>query len=478
MIFKDAALRQLLVKTRHLAKNKRRKIYLVGGFLRDLLLKRRKPNPDFDFCLKKGAIAFGRALSKIIGCGFVILDKDRGYCRLVKKIDGSTCTLDFTDFRGADLVEDLLHRDFTINAMAMDLDNIFSDRPAGELMIDPYSGRQDLESGIIRIVHKKNFLDDPLRILRAFSLSAIFGFKIDRQTLKLMQRDKKNISAVSAERIRDELFKILDTPKAFDCLIEMDKLKILDVIIPEIKIMRGLKQGPYHHLDVWQHSLETLRQTEILISELKNSKEIQSYLDEIISSDRKRRSILKLGAILHDIGKPAALRHKAGKTIFHGHERIGRDISEEIIKRLKLSNDDWGVLSKMVFWHLRPGYLADNQIVSRRAKFRYFRDAGSESISVLLLSIADQRSTRGRLTSEGDRAHHEKICLALIREHMRQAKIIKPRPFINGDTLIRKFKLKPSPLIGKVLSELEELQAIGKVKSKEEALRAAKKFIK
>jgi poly(A) polymerase len=327
-------------------------------------------------------------------------------------------------------------------------------------------------------VHKKNFLDDPLRILRAFSLSAIFRFKIDKQTLKLIQRDRKNIAWVSGERIRDELLKILETPRAFDYLVKMDKLKVLDIIIPEIKIMRGVKQGPYHHLDVWQHSLETLRQLEGLALELKNNKEIQAYLDEIISSDRKRMSLLKLGALLHDIGKPGALRHKAGKTIFHGHERLGRSICEEIIRRLKFSNDELEALNKMVFWHLRPGYLADNQVVSKRAKFRYFRDTGSEGVSVLLLSIADQRATRGRLTSEKDRQHHEKICLALIKEYFRQKKMVKLKPLINGDMLMKKFKLKPSPLIGKILSELEELQAIGKIKTKEEALKAAKRFIK
>jgi poly(A) polymerase len=475
---KDSAFYQLFKKTQCLAKDKRVKLYLVGGILRDLILKREKQNPDFDFCIKKGAIGFGRALSKSIKCGFVILDKDRGYCRLVKKIKGRLYTLDFTDFRGGNLEEDLLHRDFTVNAMALDLDKVFTDRNPKELMIDPYAGRQDLESRTIRIVHRKNFLEDPLRILRAFSLSAIFGFKIDKQTLKLMQRDKKGLEAVSAERIRDELFKILDTPRAFDYLAQMDKLKILDLIIPEIKIMWGVKQGPYHHLDVWKHSLETVKQIEALFSELKRNKEIQAYLDEVISSDRKRKSLLKLGALFHDIGKPDALRHKAGKTIFHGHERIGTEISKEIVRRLKLSNYEWEALSKMVFWHLRPGYLADNPVLSKRAKFRYFRDTQEEGVSVLLLSMADQRATRGRLTSEEDRIQHERICLELIKEYFRRKKMVKPKRFINGDMLMKKFKLKPSPLIGKILSELEELQAIGKIKTKEEALRAAKKFIK
>jgi len=479
MIFsKNTTSYQLLEKILRLAKDKKIKIYLVGGILRDLILKRRKQNPDFDFCLKKGAINFGKTLSKSLKSGFVVPDKDRGYCRLVKKIKERIYTLDFTDFRGNTLEDDLLYRDFTINAMALELSKAFTARDLKESMIDPYAGRQDLESGIIRIVHKKNFLEDPLRILRAFSLSATFGFKIDKKTLKLMQQDRKGLETVSSERIRDELFKILDTPKTFDYLIQMDSLRILQIIIPEINIMRGVRQGPYHHLDVWQHSLETVRQLECLFLELEGHKEIQAYLDEIISSDRKRRALLKLGALFHDIGKPDALQRKAGKTIFHGHERIGTEISEEIIKRLKLSNDEWIALKKMIFWHLRPGYLADNPLLSKRAKFRYFRDTQEEGASILLLSIADQRATRGRLTSEEGRIQHERVCLELIREYFRQKKMVKPKRFINGDMLMKKFKLKPSPLIGKILSELEELQAIGKIKTKEEALKAAKKFIK
>ncbi|MGE5196959.1 MAG: HD domain-containing protein [Deltaproteobacteria bacterium] len=468
---------ELLGKVLHLSRKKKIKLYLVGGLLRDEILGRRRENPDIDFCLKRGAIPFGKHLAKIIRSGFVVLDKERGYCRLVKKLGRRFFTLDFTDFRGRTLEDDLLHRDFTINAMAMELEKMLESGSPQEL-IDPYGGRLDLKKKIIRIVHKENFVDDPLRIMRAFSLSAIFGFKIYGQTLRLMKRDSLRLKRISYERIRDELFKILDCPQACGYLLQMDKLRILSIIMPEIEVMRGLRQGPYHHLDVWKHSLETVRQMEILFWELKKNKEIQGYLHEVISADRKRLSLMKLAALLHDIGKPKALRHKGKKTIFHGHERIGADITEEIIRRLKLSNDELQALHKMVFWHLRPGYLGDSETVSSRAKFRYFRDTAQEGVSTLLLSIADQRSTRGRLTSEEDRARHERVCFGLIKEYFREGKKAKPMRLLNGDDLMKKFKLTPSPLIGKVLSELEELQAIGRIRTKKDALAAAKKLIK
>jgi len=224
--------------------------------------------------------------------------------------------------------------------------------------------------------------------------------------------------------------------------------------------------------------METLRQLENAITEFKNNREIQDYLEEIISPNRSRRALIKLGALLHDTGKPAALRHEKGKTTFHGHERIGADITKNIAERLKLSNDEMNSLEKIVLWHLRPGYLADNEEVTPRAIFRYFRDTQKEGVSVLLTSLADQRATKGPLTTRQSRVRHEKVVLWLIKEYFRRKKEKKLPRLISGDDLIKKFKLAPSPLIGKILREIEELQAIGKIKTKEEALKTAKKFIK
>jgi len=469
-------IKNLLKTVQKFAKAKKVKLYLVGGYLRDILLKREKENPDIDFCLKRRAINFARGLKPKIKAGFVVLDKEHGCARLVKRIKDKVYTLDFTDSRGKDLKDDLLHRDFTINAMALGLEDML----AGNLddkLIDPHCGRRDLKAKLIRIVGKLAYDDDPLRILRAFSLAAIFGFKIDKETLRLAKTKKRKLCGVSAERIRDELFKIFDRPDAFTHLVKLDELGILKIIIPEIEVMRGVSQGPYHHLDVWKHTLETIKQLESVLQETRKNKDIQDYLGEIISSERKRCALIKLGALLHDIGKPQARRREDGKTKFHGHERIGSDITEVIAKRLKLSNDELQALEKMVFWHLRPGYLADNEDISARAKFRYFRDAGKEGVSTLLISIADQRATRGPLTTDASRITHEKACFNLIREYFKKQKEKQLPRLINGDDLIKRLKLTPSPLIGKILSEIEELQAIGKVKTKNQALEAAKRLI-
>ena len=469
---------ELLKETFKFAKKRKAKLYLVGGILRDIFLGRDKVNLDFDFCLKKGAINFGKKLTREIKAGFVVLDKEHGACRLVKKAGDKIYTLDFTDFRDKDLKGDLRHRDFTINSIALSLGDVFGKNNLADALIDPYGGSKDLKLKTIRMTNPKAFDEDPLRILRAFSLAATFDFKIEPKTLFLIKKKSHKLTGVSLERIRDELFKILERPNSYKYIVELDKLKILKRIIPEIEIMRGMNQGPYHHLDIWQHSLETLKQLENAVEELAGDEEIQDYLNKIISADRRRLALSKLGAILHDIGKPEAMRHEDGKIKFHGHEKIGSDITEDIAKRLKLSNDELNVLRKIVFLHLRPGYLADKEDVTARAIFRYFRDAQNETVSILLVSLGDQRSTRGPLTTKKGRMQHEKLVARLIKEYFNRQKQPKFVRILNGDELMKHFKLEPSPLIGKILREIEELQAVGKIKTKQEAFKVAAKFIR
>jgi len=452
-------------------KTKNTKAYIVGGIIRDILIRRRKENLDIDLALERSAIRLAREFAAQIKGGYVVLDREHGAARVVKKYRGINYTVDFTDFRGRTLEEDLKHRDFTINALAMDLLKL-------DKLIDPCKGLNDIKRRVIKVLGKETFREDPLRILRAFSLSCVLGFKIDKNTEELAGLNKKRLGTVSGERIRDEVFKILHQDNFYKYLLILDEMGILSVIFPEVDIMRGVAQGPYHHLDVWMHTLETCRQLENIIKEAKKKQQLRMYLDEVISSDRKRAALIKIGALLHDIGKPQSMRRKAGKILFHGHERIGRDITRSIALRLKVSNDEREALEKMVFWHLRPGYLADIEEPTPRAVFRFFRDTQKEGVSVLLLSLADQRSTKGPLTSRAGRASHEKIVAGLLKEYFHSLKQKKMPRLITGNDLIKKLKLIPSPIFSKILREVEEMQAAGEIKTKTEALEVARRMAK
>ena len=452
--------------------------YLVGGFLRDLFLGRKKVNPDFDFAVSRDAIKIGREIAKSLKSGFVVLDEEHGSCRVIYKKGDFSCNFDFTDFRGRDISEDLLLRDFTINSLAVGLSKITPARRLEDVLIDKSSALKDIKKKIIRVVSGDSLTDDPLRILRAFSLSAVLDFKIELETGKLIRKYRDKVCSSAFERITEELFKVLNSDNAFKAFKHMDQAGVLDQLFPEIKPMRRINQGPYHHLDVYQHSLETLKQMERLLPDLKSDRDIQGYLNGVISGLRTRKALLKLAAFLHDVGKPASKRRMKAKICFHGHEKTGRNIVRGISERLRLSGDERGDLDRIIFWHLRPGYLADMARLSPKAVYRFFRDTRDEAVSVLLLSISDQRSTRGPLTRGENRRHHEQVCLGLAKEFFRRKKEKVVPKLVDGHDIMRHLKLPPGPLIGKLLEKIKEAQATGKITTKMEALELAEAVLK
>ncbi len=458
-----------------LAKEKKTKIYVVGGLVRDAFLDR--PSLDVDFALPKGAIAFAKAFSRRIKGAFVLLDEEHACARVVKREQGKLLTFDFADFRHRTLAGDLAHRDFTINALAVELNTFLARSDHKEGVLDQLSGLRDLRQGVIRQTSPKAFRDDPLRLLRAFSLQAQLNFKIERSTLARIKKDVKLIRDVSMERVREELFKILASPRAAENLRLMDNVGLLAQIIPQITIMIDCHQGGYHHLDVWPHSLETVAQLEGVLKETQENADIAAYVQEPIAGEHRRYALMKLAALLHDIGKPETKKEEKDRMSFHGHEHVGRRITRHVAQHLKLATDERHLIEDMVLWHLRPGYLSNYKKPSDRMVFRYFRDTKKEAVSILLFSLADQRSTRGPLTSEADQRHHEKICLGLVDHYFAKQKE-QPLPrLITGHDLIKKLKLKPSPLFAKILKKVEEHQALGKVTTKDEALKLAKQMV-
>jgi len=457
---------------------KKARLFVVGGFLRDLFLKRRKGNPDIDFCLSRGALVFGRQLAVHLGAGFVVLDAKNKSCRVVKKTGSGIITLDFTDFRGVDLETDLSHRDFTMNTLAVALEEVLRESFSSKDCLDCLGAQSDMRSKTVRMAFARSFDEDPVRIVRAFSMAAIFGFTIEGKTLQAIKKKKKLLVGVSFERIRDELFKILGSSASYQYIKQLDDTGVLSVILPELDCMRAVAQGPYHHLDVWKHSLESLKQFDRVCARASKDVQVQEYLKQPISGERTRKALIGLAMLLHDIGKPGTKRRTKGKTVFRGHERLGRDMSRDIARKLKLSNDEVYALSGMVFWHLRPGYLGDFKKVTPRAAFRYFRDTADEAASTLLLSLADQRATRGPLSTVASSKQHERICSGLLKEFFRRKNTTELPRLLDGNEVMRIFKLRPSELVGKVLRQVHELQAIGTIKTKEEAISAAAKVVK
>lgn len=464
-----------------LAAKKKESVYLVGGFLRDYVLN--IPSDDLDFAVENDALGIAGEFAKEVKGAYVELDKDHSCARVVKKMKNRIFVYDFAGFRAKTLKGDLTKRDFTINTLSLDISLIKVDTALIGLIKDYKMGLIDLKERKIKQASKNVFKEDALRILRAFSLKAQLGFTIERQTLIQIKEDKDLLGNVSSERIREELFKILKAPHACGIIKAMDRLGILEKVIPQIKVMAGCKQGGYHHLDVWPHSVEALNQLEkFLLNRMGSLKgltkdekeEILTYLDEKTAGEHTRLDIVKLACLLHDIGKPDTRKKEDGRVSFHGHEHVGKNIVRAIAHMLKLSIKERHSLEDMVLWHLRPGYLSNFKRPTKKAVYRFFRDAKEEAVSILILSLADQRATRGPLTSEKDQSHHEKICLTLVKEAQAKRKETPFVRLINGTELMKELKIPSSPVIGLLLKEIEENQILGKIKTKNEAFDWAK----
>jgi len=253
----------------------------------------------------------------------------------------------------------------------------------------------------------------------------------------------------------------------------------LERIFPIIKEMQGVEQGPYHHLDVWLHSLETLKELEEILEELSThsllGEKIRNYLRENLGGTRERAYILKLGALFHDIGKPRTKEiTPEGKVCFIGHEKIGVDLVKEISERLKFSSKEENSLVRLIQFHLRPGSLVESQNISAKAKFRFFRAAEEESVGLILIGLADKEATRGPLTTEENQLIFKDYLIKLIEDYFYQKELVKPKRLLDGYEVMQILNIPPGPLVGEILKELEEVQVEKKINNKEEA----EKFIR
>ncbi len=456
-----------------IAKKKNISLWLVGGYLRDVYLKRKKDLVDFDFCVQKNTLSLVKEFSKKIKSKYIVLDAKQESFRVIVKGKNKNYQFDFSRMRGATLEEDLALRDFTINTLAVDVcDSKYK-------LIDMCRATKDLDRGVIRVPQERVLKDDPLRILRGFVFSAILGFGIDKNTFLFFSRYKKNIKRVSPERITEELYKLFSAKYSYKTLKLMDPLGILDSFIGDIRPMRGLIQGGYHHLDVWKHSIETLRQFEMLYeNKLSCDVEVRQHLMGEVACGRSRLQVIKFACILHDIGKPKAKKKLKKRTIFYEHEKIGRDLVSKLADKLRLSYKEKDLLQKLVFWHLRPGYLADQITPTKRAVYHFFRDTQEEGVSVIVLSLSDWRATRGPLTSPSKRRRHEKIMLALLKKYIAHRKEKPLKKIIDGNDIMKRFKIESGPLVGLILKKIHEEQSLGFIKTKTQAYAASKEIIR
>ncbi len=467
---------------------------LVGGAVRDGLLGRALH--DLDFVVAGDAMALAVAVSRAFGGALVPLDRERGIARVAMRHRGRAFDLDFARRQGDDWITDLCLRDFTVNAIAIDR--------AGHYL-DPLNGREDLKAAQLRATHEDAFRDDPLRTLRAARLVAELGLTIEPQTAAWIQRDASLLSLAAAERIRDEFVRVLDAPGAFEHLALLDKLELIKQILPEAVALAQVQQSAPHQWDAWTHTRLTVVAIEQILDVIMARRteagrravlpvpgwvwgdmerhlvplraDLRAHLSQVISDVRERRFVLKLAALLHDVGKlQTRTVDQEARVHFYGHEAIGVDIATQRLWALRFSSDEIALVQTAVAHHLRPGQLAQTKRLTRRAIYRYFKATGDIGVEISLLSLADTLAIWGPTLSSKRWQRQLTTVTALLEAFFDRPQVVRPTPLIDGHELMEALALSPGPEVGRLLEAIREAQATGTVKTPEAALALAAKL--
>jgi len=476
-------------------------IYLVGGAVRDAFLKRQ--SYDLDFVTPGDSMKIARKLADDLGAAYFPLDSERKVARVVLKarddlsIPGAhPLRVDFSAFQGVDLISDLQRRDFTINAMALEIHHL-------ETLIDPTGGAADLKSKCLRACSASSFLDDPVRILRAGRFSVDLDLKVQSDTLRLMREAKLHLPDVSPERVRDELFRILIISHPASSLRILDKLEVLEYILPEVCLLKDELQSPPHVMDVWNHTLDSINRLESLLDVLapeynpdkasnltlgmvvvhlgRFRQKLADHLNNALNPDRPHRGIIFLAALYHDVGKLTTRTvDEQGNFKFIGHDQIAGKLVEKRGQALKLSNLEIERLVSIVSHHMRPSLLSHPvESPSRKAVYRFFRDTGAAGVDICLLSLADMLATYGPTLPQDRWARHVEVVRTLLGAWWEdKEESVFPPALINGNDLKEELKLSTGPIIGYLLESIREAQVTGDIQNRQEALNLARVIVK
>jgi len=444
-------------------------LWIAGGAVRDAALG--NGVVDLDLAVQGDPAPAARAIAREGGGHPFELSAEFATWRAVAA-DGSW-QIDLTTLRGETIEADLAERDFTIGAVAVPL--------GGGEPIDPHGGLADLERRLLRVVSERSFAADPLRLLRAARLAAGLALQIDPATAALARREAPRASEAAGERQLLELRQLLGGPEPLRGMALLDELGLTAVVLPEIEALRGVEQGPNHHLDVHGHTMAVLERTLDVEADLarfggERATELEALLAEPLADEMTRGTALRFGALVHDIGKPATRSERDGFVTFVGHDRDGGEIIAALCRRLRASRALTRHLQDLTLHHLRLGFLVHEAPLPPRRVHEYLRATEPVAADVTLLTIADRLSARGSgpFATEAAIEAHLDLARQMLGAALDWRRDGPPPPLLRGDELAAELGMKLGPEVGELLAELEAAQYAGEISSRAEAVERAR----
>jgi poly(A) polymerase len=447
-----------------------REAWLVGGAVRDRLLGR--ATTDLDIALPEDPKVAARALARATGGSAFQLSGEFGAWRVVGP--QHAWHVDLVVLRDGDITADLAARDFTVNAMAEPL--------AGGELLDPHGGRADVEARRLRMVGPDALDDDPLRALRAVRLAVDLDFTIEPETAAAIGRAAPGLERVAAERIFGEFKQLLRSPAIRTGLQLMDAHGITAQVLPELLALRGVEQNVFHHLDVYDHTLEVLDQVTAIERDPlaagfgEHAEAVASLLREPLADELTRGDAMRLAALLHDAAKPwTRMERDDGRVGFPGHDREGAEVARTVLRRLRASAKLVDHVAALCLHHLRLGFLVHERPLDRRRVWRYLQATDPYSAEVTVFTVADRLATRGKNAEPAISAHLE-LARELMGPALARRAEGRPPPLVRGDELARVLGIPPSRRLGELLDQLEEDRFAGAISTREDALRRAQEL--
>jgi len=474
-----------IVATRH------ESVYIVGGAVRDAYLHH--PTKDLDLTTDGSASQLGRFIANQLSGDFYVLDAERDVARVLLDFPmHGRLVIDLAGFRGDTLLADLQDRDFTLNAMAVDLKGDLS------LLIDPLNGENDLSGRVLKRCSDHAIADDPIRALRAVRQSVQFNARIHTDTLADIRKLATTLNNTSPERIRDEFFKLLALNKPVRALRVADAVGLLAEILPETQPLKQLMLNTPQGVDSWQHTLAVVDKLHAILMTISPKRttetaaafdlgmivmtldryrpQLQAHIASQWVEGRSHWALLLLVALLHEAGKPGVSHESTWEhDTFHGFERAGKVIASERVDALRLSNDEKQRVTQVIQAQMMPVQL---DVTSRVELHRFWHRLGVSGVDVCLLAMAEYLGTHGvAVNQDAWLAFLEKINTILDVYFNQYERVVAPPPVIDGTVLMDSLGLKAGALIGELLTIIREAQVEDKVKTLEDALRVARRHI-